>query len=156
MWGRIAATAALIALAGCAGVESAGRSASRAPDAAVTAPPAAATAPAPQAAPSPTVQAPAPQASQPPATTASRSGDDEEVVVPGIRERQVPPPGGDPRSNAERMEDIRAWDQCVMRVQSAFDRDPMRPQLQSPEEYCSESLGMADRTAIPQSRLERR
>lgn len=178
MLGRIAAAAALIALAGCAGMESAGRNASRSPEPArvATAPPA-------QAAPeqvAPTTSAPAPvaeatlpppsattsappvtaQAAAParqadrPVTTAARN--DEEVVVPGQRERQVQPPNGDPRSNAERMEDIRAWDQCVIRVQAAYDRDPMRPQLDTPEDYCRESLGMADRSSIPASRLERR
>jgi hypothetical protein len=97
--------------------------------------------------------APAPQPDRP-VTTAAR--DDDDVVVPGQRERQVRPPNGDPRSNAERMEDVRAWDQCVIRVQAAYDRDPMRPQLDTPEDYCRESLGMADRDSIPASRLERR
>jgi hypothetical protein len=68
----------------------------------------------------------------------------------------VQPPGGDPRSNAERMQDIRAWDRCVMGVQSAAEADPLRPQLETPEEYCRQSLGMADRTSVPVSRLERR
>jgi hypothetical protein len=199
MFGRIAAAAALIALAGCAGMESAGRNASRSPAPRVaSAPPAATPAPAPartatlpppQAAPStpaPTTTAalppPAALASPPPAAraqaapppavrtqaappppaeadrpvvTASRSGE-ENVVVPGARERQVQPPNGDPRSNTERMQDIRAWDQCVMRVQGAAEADPMRPQLDTPEDYCRNSLGMATRTSIPQSRLERR
>jgi hypothetical protein len=162
MLGRTAALAALIAVAGCAGMESAGRTAARAPEPYASAPPPpATTAPAPAVAapppavPPPVAAAPAPVADDPPATRASRGGNGD-IVVPGARERQVEPPGGDPRSNAERMEDIRAWDRCVMRVQSAFDRDPMRPQLDSPEEYCRQSLGMADRTAIPESRLERR
>jgi hypothetical protein len=86
-------------------------------------------------------------------TTAARN--DEEVIVPGQRERQVPPPDGDPRSTSERMQDIRAWDDCVLRVQAAFERDPMRPALEEPEDYCARSLGMADRLAVPQSRLER-
>ena len=77
------------------------------------------------------------------------------MVVPGQRVRQITPPG-DPRSTSERMEDIRAWDQCVTRVQAAYERDPMRPQLDSPEQYCSRSLGMSDRDAIPMSRQERR
>ncbi len=177
MLGRIAAAAALIALAGCAGMESAGRTSSRSPEPArvVSAPPpAAATAPAPtmgmspppQAA--PTTPAPSSASTPPPAssqsaapqadrpvTTASRSNDDD-VVVPGQRERQVQPPAGDPRSNAERMQDIRSWDQCVMRVQSAAEANPMRPQLETPEDYCRQSLGMASRTALPDSRLERR
>jgi len=67
----------------------------------------------------------------------------------------VRPPQGDPRSNEERMADIRAWDQCVIQVQSAFDADPMRPQLTTPEEYCRDSLGMAERTAVPLSRRRR-
>lgn len=180
MFRRIAAAAALIAVAGCAGMESAGRNASRSPEPTrvASAPPVQAPAPAPQVAapapaPAPPISAPpvaaaatpppsaassappapAPQPDRPVATAAR---DDDDVVVPGQRERQVQPPNGDPRSNTERMQDIRAWDQCVVRVQSAYDRDPMRPQLDSPEEYCRESLGMADRTSIPQSRLEGR
>jgi hypothetical protein len=156
MLGRIAAAAALIALAGCAGMESAGRAASRSPETVSSAAaPVPTTAPAPEAAPPASAQtAPAAPAERP--VTASRSGDDETVVVPGTRERQVQPPGGDPRSNAERMQDIRAWDRCVMGVQSAAEADPLRPQLETPEEYCRQSLGMADRTSVPVSRLERR
>jgi hypothetical protein len=183
MLGRIVTAAAIIALAGCAGVESAGRNASRSPAPArvASAPPPASAATLP---PPPTVQstpppstvaatppaartqaaAPPPvartQAAPPPAApvaTASRDDDDDStVVVPGVRERQVQPPNGDPRSNAERMQDIRAWDQCVMRVQGAAEANPMRPQLDTPEDYCSQSLGMASRTDIPASRLERR
>lgn len=184
MLGRIAAAAALIALAGCAGMESAGRNArtgepprvSNAPSPAVSAPapgPTTATAPPPQAAPAepapsqstpppsaaaPPASAPAltPSPSAPPVASAPRSGEDETVVVPGARERQVQPPNGDPRSNAERMEDIRAWDRCVMRVQAAADADPLRPQLVTPEDYCRDTLGMANRNAVPASRLERR
>jgi hypothetical protein len=68
----------------------------------------------------------------------------------------VPPPAGDPRTNEERRADVRAWDQCVTQVQSAFDADPMRPQLTTPEEYCAQSLGMGDRTSVPISRRQRR
>ncbi|MGH6951365.1 MAG: hypothetical protein ACREH4_10850, partial [Vitreimonas sp.] len=74
------------------------------------------------------------------------------IVVPGQREMQVQPPSGDPRSVAERTRDVRAWDQCITASQSAFESDPMRPQLDSPEEQCSRSLGMANRTAVPDSR----
>jgi hypothetical protein len=100
----------------------------------------------------------APQVTAPPsatpAPTAPRPASaDDDIVVPG--QSQVPPPQGDPRSNEERMADIRAWDQCVLQVQSAFDADPMRPQLTTPEEYCRESLGMAERTAVPISRQRR-
>lgn len=79
----------------------------------------------------------------------------DEVVVPGVQERQVPPPQGDPRSVSQRMEDINAWDRCVMRVQAAFEDDPTRPSLESPEEVCSQSLGMATRTSVPDSRIRR-
>jgi hypothetical protein len=43
-----------------------------------------------------------------------------------------------------------------MQVQNAFDSDPMSPQLTTPEEYCAQSLGMADRTAVPTARQQRR
>ena len=152
MMGRMAVLAALIALAGCASVESAGRNARGdlppPPPEAAAAEDAGAPAPAMQAAPPP-----------PPAQTAGAqaAGEDEEgaIVVPGQREVQVPPPAGDPRSVAERMEDVRAWDQCITTSQAAFERDPMRPQLDSPEEVCSRTLGMASRTAVPASRRQR-
>ncbi|MBC7767838.1 MAG: hypothetical protein H7124_03555, partial [Phycisphaerales bacterium] len=97
------------------------------------------------------VAAPPPAA---PTRNASREADDA-IVVPGQREQQVRPPGGDPRSTSQRVEDVRAWDRCVMDVQSAFESDPMRPQMTSPEEYCRQSLGMNDRLAMPESRRER-
>lgn len=159
MLGRFAAAAALIALAaGCAGLAPAGRNAGRAP-----APPAEASAPAPETAPAP--QAPAAEAAPPvaapdisappPRPRPRASASDDEIIVPGGRETQVPPPGGDPRSTEERIRDIRAWDQCVMGVQSSFESDPMSPQLETPEDYCSRTLGMADRLAVPFSRRER-
>jgi len=193
MLGRIAVMAASIALvAGCAGMEPAGRNAQRSPAPAPvtrqapTPPPPAATLPPPQpsaptqAAPpparleapppsstAPTLATPAPSTTTrtitpstpaaPPLSDVSDDGDldDDSIVVPGQRDVQVPPPGGDPRSNAERREDVRAWDRCVIGVQSAFESDPMRPQLTSPEEYCRESLGMSNRTAVPDSRRQR-
>ena len=118
--------------------------------------PAPATIARPAPAPAPAAAAPAPTPA--PANergTFNPNPQDDEVVVPGQRERQITPPG-DPRSTSERMEDIRAWDRCVMTVQNAYERDPMRPQLDSPEQYCSRSLGMANRDAIPMSRQERR
>lgn len=200
MLGRIAAAAALIALMGCAGVESAGRNASRSPQstrvASAPAPAPTTRAPAPVVTPSPTpapvvtaapppqVAAPTPaprvvasapppvaapatpppvqrtQAAPPPAQpdrpVRTAANDEENVVVPGVRERQVQAPNGDPRSNAERMEDIRSWDRCVMRAQGAAEADPLSPQLETPEDYCRESLGMTNRNSIPASRLERR
>lgn len=84
-----------------------------------------------------------------------RAPANDDIVVPGVQERQVPPPAGDPRSVAERMQDINAWDRCVSRVQAAFETDPTRPQLNSPEDVCSQSLGMASRTSVPDSRIRR-
>jgi hypothetical protein len=157
MMGRIAVLAALLALAACASVESAGRNArSGAPSAQTDLPPPQAGAPA---APGPLITSPAqPGVSAPPPTQtasaqdASEPEDDGAIVVPGQREMQVQPPAGDPRSVAERMRDVRAWDQCITASQAAFESDPMRPQLESPEEQCSRSLGMASRTAVPDSR----
>lgn len=193
MLGRMAAGAALFALAACAGLEPAGRNASRTPapppPVSRPAPPPAATVSAPTpppAAPAPAIQQAAPPVAQtptpppaapvttqrapaappvasqatvptpPPAPPSRPASADDDIVVPGQVESQVPAPRGDPRTSIERMEDIRAWDQCVMQVQSAFERDPMRPQLNSPEEYCGNALGMRDRTAVPESRRIRR
>lgn len=173
---RLAAVAALMAAASCAGMESAGRNARgnvepapvaasaplpapRATAAPATAPPVAvASAPtAPQTQPTQTPPpVAAPGVSAPPRPQPVSRDDDDTVVVPGQVERQVEPPQGDPRSVAERMQDINAWDRCVTNVQAVYERDPMRPQLQSPEEYCAQSLGMAERDAVPVSRLERR
>lgn len=89
-----------------------------------------------------------------PQRTTSAAADDD-IVVPGQREQQVRPPAGDPRSTAQRMEDVRAWDQCVTRAQAAFESDPMRPQLTTPEDYCGQSLGMTSRLAVPESRRQR-
>jgi hypothetical protein len=92
----------------------------------------------------------------PPPAPARAQSDSDDIVVPGQVQTQVPPPAGDPRTNEQRRADIRAWDQCVTQVQGAFDSDPMSPQLTTPEEYCATSLGMADRTAVPASRSQRR
>jgi hypothetical protein len=180
MFARMAVVAAAIGLAGCAGLEPAGRNADRAPRATASTP---APAPAPMTTPAPTppaqsqaapvaaspAQTPAPQLSAPPVaaprvsvptppspTPARAQSDDDDIVVPGQVRTQVPPPAGDPRTNEERRADVRAWDQCITQVQSAFDSDPMSPQLTTPEEYCATSLGMAERTAVPVSRSQRR
>jgi len=207
MIGRLAIVALAVGLAGCAGLEPAGRNA-RSTGPVATAPAPQRTAPqqpqqsaalpppqrnqpqvsqtpqpAPQLTPPPVVAQPQPapvatppvqrtQPTQPsvaapnvsvapPAppvqetATRARSAD-EDIVVPGQVQNQVRPPVGDPRTNEERRADIRSWDQCLMQVQSAFDSDPMSPQLTTPEEYCSSSLGMADRTAVPIARQDRR
>lgn len=67
-------------------------------------------------------------------------------------ERPAPPPG-DVRTAAQRIDDIAAWDRCVLRAQS-LDDNPGRanPVASSPEEYCRQRLGMADRLAVPNSR----
>jgi hypothetical protein len=152
MMGRLAMIAMAMGLAACAGLEPAGRNADRTPSPAATSAPPQSVAP-PPASTAPPVAAPqvaAPPSATPAPTAPRPAAADGDIVVPG--QTQVPPPQGDPRSNEERMADIRAWDQCVLQVQSAFDADPMRPQLTTPEEYCRESLGMAERTAVPISR----
>lgn len=150
---RVAAFAALLAATACAGVEPAGRSAARAPAPPVASAPVGRALEAPAAEPSVAapVAAPAVSAPAPASRPASRSGEDE-IVIPGQTERQVAPPNGDPRNRIERMEDVRAWDECVTGVQAAFETDPMRPQLETPEDVCSRSLGMASRDAVPDSR----
>lgn len=153
MIGRLAAGAVLMALAACAGVESAGRTAREGGAAPPTISSEPAPAPAPAPAPGPSVAAPNVAVETPPPPR-PRSGDDD-IVVRGEYE-QVPQPEGDFRSRAQRNEDIRAWDQCVTVVQAAYERDPMRPQLETAEEYCRRSLGMADRTAMPESRIRSR
>lgn len=106
--------------------------------------------PPPVAAPQVTVPTPAP--SQP----ARALSPDDDIIVRGQVQTQVPAPAGDPRSNEERRADVRSWDQCITQVQSAFDGDPMSAQLTTPEEYCAQSLGMSERTAVPFSRRQRR
>lgn len=86
---------------------------------------------------------------QEPEAPASNSG---EIVVPGAVEVPAPTPPGDPRSRAQRMRDIRAWDRCLIRAQAASDTDPTRYQPDTPEQTCRERLGMADRLAVPISR----
>lgn len=150
---RVGVLAGAVALTACAGIAPAGRNASGA-EAPLGPPPASAAS---EAAPDtppprlPPVAAPNVSVAPTPAPPRRASGEDE-IVVPGQVQRQIPPPNGDPRSRAERIEDIRAWDQCVTSVQAAFESDPMRPQLQSPEEVCRTSLGMAARDGVPESR----
>jgi hypothetical protein len=127
-------------------------------------PPTAAPRPAATPAPTPAPQQAAPPVAAPrvsvptppPPTPARAQSDSDDIVVPGQVQTQVPPPAGDPRTNEERRADVRAWDQCITQVQGAFDSDPMSPQLTTPEEYCATSLGMAERTAVPVSRSQRR
>ncbi|MBL8531772.1 MAG: hypothetical protein JNK94_08560 [Hyphomonadaceae bacterium] len=106
------------------------------------------------AAPTPPLQAaPAPAPAQTPSASASDSGD---ITIPGQVEQQVPAPRGDPRTQAQLMEDIRNWDTCVMQVQSQASSNPTRPALDSPEDYCAQALGQSNRTAVPARRLEQR
>lgn len=118
--------------------------------------------PAPPSAASPSLPAPAAGASDvqfqerpptpPPAVQTTPTADPNEVVVRGEVERQSAPPAGDPRSVSERMADVRAWDDCVVRAQNAAGGDPNRPSMDSPEEVCRARLGMSNRNAIPDSR----
>lgn len=112
------------------------------------APPPPAAAPMPEAPQAPSGSVAAPGVSVPPeAPPPQRDGD---VTVPGGRE--LPPPGpADTRTNEERMAHIRAWDNCVMRLQNQAEDNPTRPALETPEEVCSRQLGMADRLSAPNS-----
>jgi hypothetical protein len=153
----LAIVAVAVVLTGCAGFQPAGRNAERSEAPAALPPPAAHNAvnppaenPPPPTLPAPSVAAPSVSASAPPPPP---SNDNSDVTVVAPTERQVPPPSGDPRSVAERREDIQRWDHCVMQVQSSADSDPMRPTLDTPEDVCSRQLGQANRTAVPESRL---
>lgn len=84
-----------------------------------------------------------------PPAPAARPGD---VIVPGTRPVRTPAPNADVRTVAERQRDVRAWDDCVTRAQDMTDSDPTRPQLTTPEEVCSQRLGMASRLASPSHR----
>lgn len=150
---RVTFLSGLVVLAGCAGIEPVGRGVTRAaPSPVIAAPPAA---PSIQTdAPTPPVAAENVTAPPPTSRRRSASGEDE-IVIPGQTERQVLPPNGDPRNRIERMEDLRAWDQCVMGEQDAFDGDPMSPRFDTPEDICRRWLGMADRDAVPETRLRR-
>jgi pyruvate/2-oxoglutarate dehydrogenase complex dihydrolipoamide acyltransferase (E2) component len=137
----IAAALLGFALAACAGGPPPGPAERQAPGAAL--PPPAATTPAPQPEVVPTPP-PAPPA-QP------RSGD---IVVPAPpRPETSAPPPRDPRSVAERREDVRAWDRCVLAIQGRSETGT-RPQLESPEEICAKQLGMAGRDAVPLKRQD--
>ena len=187
MLGRVAATVALIALMGCAGMAPAGRTAQReaasmdhpapvTPPSNTLAPPTHTSSAAPaysepalappppmqsaQSAPiqaqrqtsPPPVAAPNVAVATPPPPTPHDSGD---VVVHGsVPEQQIQPPNGDPRSIAERREDIRNWDHCVMQVM-AQQGDPNQVESDSPEDICSRRLGQSSRNSVPQSRMQR-
>lgn len=155
VWVRLGVLAGAFALAACAGVTPAGRNAQGREAPLVPPPSAAQTRESPgPATPAelPPVAAPNVSVATPAAPAPRRASGEDEIVVPGQVQRQVPAPNGDPRSRTERMEDIRAWDQCVTSAQAAFESDPMRPQLEQPEDLCRTSLGMASRDAVPESR----
>ncbi|MGE0596839.1 MAG: hypothetical protein AB7P07_10750 [Hyphomonadaceae bacterium] len=143
------AACALMVVSACAGANS---GSDAAPQAAPALPPPAASGAdmqGPVAAPGVT----APGAQQTQAQTESPPAPRGDVVVPGpVQEQQVQPPAGDPRTAAQRMEDIRAWDRCVMQAQNMGESDPTRPALDMPEDLCRQELGMANRTAVPDSR----
>lgn len=173
MLGRYAAAAALIALAGCAGFESAGRNAERGvPEPVPATAPAqrsAPIAPPPSYVPPPPSQQqaqapvqPAQQTQQPLVAAPSvsvapppRRADDDADVTVQAPARQVQAPRGDPRSVSERREDVQRWDTCVMQVQQTISSDPLEPVLETPEEVCQRQLGQSDRNAVPTSRMVR-
>jgi hypothetical protein len=88
-----------------------------------------------------------------PVTPPPPAPDNDTVTVTGPVARQVLPPHGDPRSVAERREDVTNWDHCVMQVQATYQGDPMEPETETPEDVCAHQLGMSNRDAVPASRL---
>lgn len=92
----------------------------------------------------------APDAGTPPA--APRDDLSADVTVPAP-EKPLPRLA-DPRTPSQRMDDIRAWDKCVLAIQRRGEDEVGRvnPVAESPEEYCRRTLGMPSRTAVPYRR----
>jgi hypothetical protein len=175
MLGRLAAAAALIALAGCAGMEPAGRNAARgsapmqtssAPverSAPVTPPPSYVPPPPSSQAYAPPLQPVQQAQAAPPISAASvaappppqQQADPNADVTVQAPARQLEAPRGDSRSVSERREDMQTWDHCVLAVQQTYESDPTEPVLDTPEEVCRRQLGQASRTAVPAARLVR-
>lgn len=79
-----------------------------------------------------------------------KGGSGDSIVVPGTVEREVKLPDGDVRSTRQRMRDRARFDRCVMKVKDRESDSPgANPVGNSPEEYCSQRLGMRDRNAAP-------
>ena len=176
MLGRLAAAAALIALAGCAGMESAGRNAARdnapmqtssapversapvAPPPSYVPPPPSSQTYTPPPQPVQRAQAAPPVAAQsvaaPPPPPQQQADPDADVTVQAPA-RQLEAPRGDSRSVSERREDMQTWDHCILAVQQTYESDPTEPVLDTPEDVCRRQLGQASRTAVPTSRLVR-
>ncbi len=137
-------TAALLlglTLAACASAEQPLSEPASAPPPAAVSIPAQATAPGTSVAAPDVVPPPAPR---------PRVSNDEDVVIAGRQRQQVPAPA-DPRTTQQRMADIRSWDTCVLRLQGRAE-SATEPQMDSPEEVCRRTLGMANRNAVPISR----
>jgi hypothetical protein len=82
-----------------------------------------------------------------------QKGASDEVTVPGTIEREVQAPQGDPRSARQRARDRARFDRCVMKLNDRESESPSaNPVSLSPEEYCSQRLGMRDRNAEPDRR----
>jgi hypothetical protein len=80
----------------------------------------------------------------------------DEVTVPGVIEREVKAPDGDPRSARQRARDRARFDRCVMRVNDRESDSPSaNPVSIAPEEYCSQKLGMRDRNSAPDRKARR-
>lgn len=79
------------------------------------------------------------------------------VVLAPERPEEVNIPE-DPRTPTEVARDKAAWDRCVLNAAVKESEDVTSrgaPVGRSPEEICAQSLGMADRGAIPRSRQRR-
>lgn len=90
------------------------------------------------------------QSAQEPLTLPQKGTPSDEVVVPGTVEREVKLPDGDVRSTRQRARDRARFDRCVMRIKDRESDAPgANPVSVSPEEFCSQRLGMRDRNAPP-------
>lgn len=74
-------------------------------------------------------------------------GEAEDIVI-APNQKRAESPDGDPRSVAEMREHRIAYDKCVVNVP---EPDMFRPVDTTPEERCSQLLGMRNREAIPDS-----
>ncbi len=82
--------------------------------------------------------------------------DDDTITVPGALDRPLEAPDGDPRTPGQRRSDARAYDRCINKAASRqSDNAVANPVGADPEEYCRSRMGMANRDAVPDSRLKR-
>lgn len=90
------------------------------------------------------------QSATDPLVLPQKGGNSDDIVVPGTVEREVKLPDGDIRSSRQRARDRARFDRCVMKINDRESESPnANPVSTSPEEYCSQRLGMRDRNTAP-------